>query len=397
MLGKTFGHNTIRDYVVAFGTIFNDISIIRRNPDRTVESSPVGSLVSNPDKYVRVPLAYAPQERFLARLNQDPTISKSVAITLPRMSFEMTTMNYAGERKLGTTQRLVQAGSGEWNTVSSVYAPVPYDFGFSLHLYTRNTNDATSVVEQILPFFTPEFTLSIKSMTDVGIKVDVPIILNGISKDDNYEGSFDERRTLIWTLDFTLKGQLFGPVDSKSSLIKKAYIDFFIPSSYSILTGNALSINTNGQMYNFGNNQIRLAANSSSIWHYYRGANLEITAGASKGDQVKVISYNGTTKVANVAPNFTYLPNTTSQYSMQYYIPGEHDDGSIQTGGSQAATTASRVTLEPGLTANGLPTSNSNLSISVDFINANDDYGIIKTVTFLDAGTRRNLTTGVDE
>ena len=159
MLGVTYGHGILRDYVVAFGTIFNNVSVIREDPN-SVQAT----------RYLRVPLSYAPQERFLARLTQDPNLTRPPAIVLPRMSFEMTTMNYAGERKLSTVNKFRKyTNSSNATHLSSVFSPVPYDIGFSLHIYSRNTEDASNIVEQILPFFTPEFTVSIASMTSLGI------------------------------------------------------------------------------------------------------------------------------------------------------------------------------------------------------------------------------------
>ena len=382
MLGVTYGHRILRDYVVAFGTIFNDISIIRRTSAGDIST------------YVRVPLSYAPKERFIARLNQDPNLTRAVALTLPRMSFEMTTMNYAGERKLNTVNKIRKIGATS-NTVASAFGPVPYDIGFSLHIYTRNTEDASNIVEQILPFFTPEFTITIKSMTDLAVKVDAPIILNGISKEDTYEGGFEERRTLIWTLDFTLKGLLFGPVSTTSGLIKKAYIEFYTPSQYSVETANALSSNT------LPVNQIRLANTASKTQGYYEGATINVTSGPATGvfgTERKITKYIGATQIANVFPAFSTAPTGNSIYRLEFNIPDdEYNAGDINLGSQNAAKLASRVYLEAGMTANGLPTTNSQLTVGVNFIDANDDYGIIETTTFFDSGMRRNLTTGQDE
>lgn len=381
MLGVTYGHGILRDYVVAFGTIFNDISVIRTGAGLTT-------------RYIRVPLSYAPQERFLARLNQDPNLSRQPAVVLPRMSFEMTTMNYAGERKLSSINRLRKMGATS-NTVYSVFTPVPYDIGFSVHIYTRNTEDASNIVEQILPFFTPEFTLTIKKMTDLELQSDTPIILNGISKEDNYEGGFDDRRTLIWTLDFTLKGVLYGPISSSSGLIKKAYIEFYTPSQYSVEVGTARSAN------NLALNQIRLAANASTVGKFYDGATINVISGTAAGTdglQRYVTQYVGSTQLANVSPAFVAPPDATSIYQLSFTIPdAEYDAGDVARGTRNAAKLASRVYLQAGLTANGLPTTNSYFSVNVNQIDANDDYGVIETTTFFDTGVRRNLLTGKDE
>lgn len=393
MLGTTYGHGILRDYVVAFGTLFNDISIIRKNAAGDIST------------YVRVPLSYAPKERFIARLNQDPNLTRAVALTLPRMSFEMTTMNYAGERKLNTINKIYKfTDDSGVADLSRVFSPVPYDIGFSLHIYTKNTEDASNVVEQVLPFFTPEFTLSIKSMTDLAIKVDAPIVLNGISKEDTYEGGFEERRTLIWTLDFTLKGVLFGPIAANKGLIKKAFIEFYTPSQYSVETANALSSKkvSHGQpATTLPFNQIRLANTASKTQGYYEGATINVTSGPGTGvfgTERKITKYIGATQIANVSPAFSAAPTENSIYRLEFNIPDdEYNAGDINLGTQNAAKLASRVYLEAGMTANGIPTTNSELSVGVNFIDANDDYGIIETTTFFDSGMRRNLTTGQDE
>jgi len=393
MLGVTYGHGILKDYVVAFGTLFNNISIARKTAAGTIGT------------YVRVPLSYAPKERFIARLNQDPNLTRAVALTLPRMSFEMTTMNYAGERKLNTVNKIRKfTDSSNGTHISSAFGPVPYDIGFSLHIYTRTTDDASNVVEQILPFFTPEFTMSIKSMTDLAIKVDAPIVLNGISKEDTYEGGFEERRTLIWTLDFTLKGVLFGPVSASSGLIKKAYIEFYTPSQYSLETANARSTNTSAL------DQIRLASTASLVGGHYNGATINITSGTASGSfgdpQKRITGYFGPSQIANVYPAFSAAPDATSIYKLEFNIPDEeYDAGDISVGPRNAAKLASRVYLQPGLTEEGFPTTNTQyangysdpLSVDVTYIDANDDYGIIETTTFFDDGRRRNLITGLDE
>ena len=386
MLGSTYGHGILRDYVVAFGTIFNDVSVIR--------TSDLAATT-----YVRVPLSYAPQERFLARLNQNPTLSRQEQITLPRMSFEMTTMNYAGERKLNTVNKIRKFTSTSNGThISSMFSPVPYDVGFSLHVYSRNTEDASNIVEQILPFFTPEFTLTIKSVTDFNIPMDIPIILNSISKEDTYEGGFEDRRVLVWTLDITLKGMLYGPIKESGGLIKKAYIEFYTPSQYSVETANARSTNSSSVSH------IRLANTASISDDYYVGATINITSGTSTGAtgvHRRITSYVGASQTANVFPVFSSAPDTTSTYRLEFNIPdSEYNAGDILAGPQNAAKLASRVMLKPGMSATGMPISGdggSYTGVDIQYIDANDDYGVIETTTFFDSSIRRNLITGVDE
>ena len=389
MLGTTFAHGVIRSYVVSFGTLFNNIQILRANSNLdTVQT-------------LNVPLSYAPKERWVARLNQDPGITRDVGITLPRMSYELVSTIYDPDRKMNTMLRPSLPSTTSANTVSYAYSPVPYDFAFSLYIYARNNRDASAIVEQILPFFTPEFTVTIKNMTSLGVNLDVPIVLNNINKEDVYEGDFETRRAIVWTLDFTLKGVLYGPVRDQG-LIKKAYIDFFIPGSYETITGNA-QLGTAGTL-----NTIRLASTTSSVFDFYNGGAITITDGEASGDARIVVDYNGITKIATVNSNFSVLPAANSVYSL-YYQNKFATSIAITSAQMQAATTASRIYTIPGLTANGSPTTNAALSVGVDNIDANDDYGYIQTVFLVDAntaksngevilpGTRRNLKTGIDE
>lgn len=218
MFGQTWSHDTIRKYVILFGTLFDSIYINRKNnAGETVQT-------------LKIPLNYGPKEKFLARLNSDSTLSQSTAITLPRMAFDMTTMNYAAERKQNTINRLTKAYATDKNKVSYQYAPVPYDFTFSLYVMVKNADDGTQIIEQILPYFTPEWTATVNLVPDIDGKFDIPIILNDVSMEDTYEGNFETRRAIIYTLTFTMKGWLFGPTKT-SDIIKEINVDIRIPNS----------------------------------------------------------------------------------------------------------------------------------------------------------------------
>jgi len=213
MLAEVFSHGLIRDFVVAFGTLFNNIKINR--PSASGEDS----------NTLAIPIAYAPRQRYIERITEDLNLDKPVAMSLPRMSFEMVSMNYAAERKLNTVQRYYgRRNDTANNQLAAVYSPVPYDFNFQLSCYVENIEDGTHIIEQILPYFTPEFTVSLKSVTELGLNMDLPLVLNSVNVEDSYESGFDERRVIIWTLDFTMKAQLFGPV-SNSGLINKIKIN----------------------------------------------------------------------------------------------------------------------------------------------------------------------------
>ena len=217
MLGQTFYHETLRKCVVGFGTLFNDIHIVRRDSSGNVQQS------------MKVPLAYGPKQKFLVRLREDPSISKSVAITLPRIGFEIGAMSYDPTRKLNKIQKVKKAGSAG-NKVDTQYMPVPYNIDFEMYAMAKNSDDALQIVEQILPYFQPEYTITINDIVSMNSKRDVPIILNGISYEDNYEGDFAERRAIIYTLSFTAKAYLYGPVIS-GQVITKVQVDQFADSS----------------------------------------------------------------------------------------------------------------------------------------------------------------------
>ena len=212
MLGQQFYHETIRKIIIAFGTTFNNIQLVRKDNDGNITQS------------MKVPLAYGPQQKWLVRLNEDADLSKQVAITLPRIGFEIQNLSYDPSRKLNRVQKYKKIKSGKSNTLESQYMPVPYNLSVQLYVMAKQSDDALQIVEQILPFFQPDYTLTINDMADMGIKRDVPIVLNSINYEDNYQGDFETRRALIYTLDFSVKFYLYGPVTSQS-VIKTVQVD----------------------------------------------------------------------------------------------------------------------------------------------------------------------------
>lgn len=209
MFGHTFYHGTIRKYVILFGTLFNDLYINR----------PVAS--TDTIRTLKVPISYGPKEKTLSRLRADPNLNRPVAMVLPRMSFELINSNYAGDRKLVTVNRNVKVDSDDSGQMLYQYNPVPYDFTFELNIMVQNADDGTRILEQILPFFTPDWTSTINLIPELGLKYDIPVILNSVNSTDTYEGDYETRRALIWTLTFTLKGYVFGPV-RRTEVIKTA-------------------------------------------------------------------------------------------------------------------------------------------------------------------------------
>ena len=262
-----FYHGLIRKYVIIFGTLFNNIKINRQNSD--------GKIVQS----MKVPLSYGPKEKFLARLEGDPNLNRPFAEILPRMAFEISSINYAPDRKLNTITKHVKQNANT-QQLSYAYQSVPYDIGFTLYIMVKNADDGTRIVEQILPYFTPDWTVSAQILPSLDMTLDIPIVFQNIIMQDTYEGDFNNRRAIVWSLDFVLKGHLFGPV-KKSGIIKIANTNFYIPST-----------------------------------------------------------------------------NTAAQ-------------------GIGVSEVRERITITPGLTANGEPTSNAELSIDISQITANSNYGYI--------------------
>jgi hypothetical protein len=291
MFGSQFYHQSIRKYVIMFGNMFNDI-VVRRLDTTGV------SLQS-----VAVPLAYGPKEKFLVRITQDPNLDQQVAIQLPRMGFEMTTLAYDGQRRLAGTSRNVKVVDDK-NKLDFTYMPVPYDLNFNLYAYVRNADDGAQIMEQIVPYFGPEWTNQVRLIPEMNLIQDVPTILNTVSIEDTYEGDFDTRRALIYTFDFTVKAYFYGPV-RRQGIIKRSQIDF------GVVAGNTA-------------NRITL-------------------------------------------------------------------DDISRTGRS------SRIVVQPGLLANGSPTTNSAASIPYTQIEATDDYGFCSNTFFFLDGKKYNPVTGNDE
>ena len=210
MLGTYHYHEIIRKTIIAFGTLFNDIHIKHKDETKVISD-------------MRVPLAYGPTQKFLAKLEQQADLNKPVQITLPRMSFEMTSIDYDASRKTGVTQTF-RAVDG--NTMKKVFMPVPYNIGFELSILCKLNDDALQIVEQILPNFQPAFNLTVDLVESIGEKRDIPIVLNSVSFQDDYEGDFSTRRALIYRLQFTAKTYLFGPIaDNPEGLIRKVIVD----------------------------------------------------------------------------------------------------------------------------------------------------------------------------
>jgi len=214
MFGKHFYHESLRKVVVAFGTIFNNITIHRTDSSGNVVQS------------IKVPLAYSPKEKFLARLEQQPNLdNREFSITLPRMGFEITGLAYDSSRKLTRVQKYSKVKSNEdGKKMNFNYTPVPYNISMNLYVFTATAEDGLQIIEQILPYFQPDYTVTVNVVPDLGIKRDIPIVLGNIGYEDTYDGSFTQRRAVIYTLGFTAKTYLFGPMNNQG-VIKTVQAD----------------------------------------------------------------------------------------------------------------------------------------------------------------------------
>ena len=211
MFGQTFYHKSLRNYIIMFGNLFNDIQVNRYDSNNKLNTS------------IKVPINYGPRDKALSRIDQNPDLIPEYGIILPRMSFEMIAMNYAPTRKLNTIDRRAKLVSDN-SRLQFQYNPVPYDINMTLSIMVQNADDGAQILEQILPFFTPEWTTTMKLVPGMDFLTDIPVVLQAVSTEDTYEGSFETRRALIHTLDFIIKGYFYGPVKT-SEVIRKAQID----------------------------------------------------------------------------------------------------------------------------------------------------------------------------
>ena len=213
MFGSHFYHSTMRKAVAVFGTIFNNINVIRTKSD--------GSVVNQ----IKVPLAYGPKQKFLARLDQTSGADASMAIKLPRMAFEITSLELDSTQKLAKRNVIVESHASDVTKKKSIKHQVAYNINMSLYVMAKNQDDGLQVVEQILPYFQPEYTVTITPVNGFAYKQDVPIILTSVTISDDYEGDFLTRRALIYQLDFTMKMKFFGPTTNQG-IIREVNIDF---------------------------------------------------------------------------------------------------------------------------------------------------------------------------
>lgn len=209
MIGNVpFYHSLFKKYVIVFGTLFNNINIERYDASGVLQQT------------LKVPIAYGPREKFLARVADNPSAIALTAIKLPRMAFEVTGMTYAPNRKLNTMNTVATRNNiNGVNVYNKTYTPVPYDVSFKLNVMTKTMEDGLRIAEQILPYFTPEWTVSAKLVPGFDNITDIPVVLTNVQLDDEYEADFTTRRVLMFSFDFVMKCYFYGPV-SENKLIK---------------------------------------------------------------------------------------------------------------------------------------------------------------------------------
>ena len=265
MFGSQFYNQSIRKYVVMFGNMFNDIVVQRLNNSGTVIQS------------IAVPIAYGPKEKFLVRISQDPNLDREVALQLPRMGFEVVSYTYDSTRRLQQTIKNSSVSTSDSTVKNYQFTPVPYNIGVALSIFVQNADDGAQILEQILPFFGPEWTNTVNLIPSMNIKMDIPTILNDVAVEDTYEGDFVSRRALIYTLNFTAKTYLFGPVaDTPEGIIKKVQLDYHTNMDREnkrrelryVATPKAVkdydNDNTATLTFNIGKNEVRITVNDST-------------------------------------------------------------------------------------------------------------------------------------
>jgi hypothetical protein len=295
MLGNSpFYHHLTRKAVVLFGRLFDDITLVRKN-DQTGEET---------NRFL-VPIIYSPKEKMVTRIFSDPDLLRQVQTILPRMGFEITGITYDASRKQNSL--LKAARSNTTTHVSASYMGVPYDINFQLNIYTRNIDDGTQIVEQILPFFNPDFTVTTNMIPDLGALKDVPIILNNVSNDIQYEGDYDSVRYVNWTLNFTMKMYYYGPI-SYPKIIRTVYANIW--NDPSIQDGYITRINTshaNGVFklndFVFQGNSFHTATATGIVVSYSNTSN-QMVIGATQGlfrvnSAIHAVSTNGVCTLAS--------------------------------------------------------------------------------------------------
>ncbi len=215
-MASYYYHSTIRKYVILFGNMFNDITVKRFDANLNVSHTEI------------VPIGYGPSQKFLRRTEENPDTKRPIAIQLPRMAFQVTGLTFDPSRKISPVNKISVQNQNDPDKRTTVFVPIPYNISFTLDIMFKNIDDGMQIIEQILPYFRNHQSHSVELLPNMNLFLDIKTILNDVSLEDNFEGSYDEKRTIIWTLNFTMQGWFFGPYNI-SGVIKRAQVDFFIP------------------------------------------------------------------------------------------------------------------------------------------------------------------------
>lgn len=213
-----FFHDLTRKYQLIFGSLFTDLQIQRLRDD--------GKSLN----FITVPLLHSPKEKFIQRLEgdiepedydnleagvQSASTRRRIAISLPIIAYEMVDMQYDGSRKIAKNQYIRSNQVG--NLAEKIYTPAPYILTFEVNIATKTQNEMLQIIEQIIPGFTPDVNITLKGLN--GVEYDVPITFTGLFRNDTYTGAFEERRQIMWTLNFTMKAYYFSPQNKKSIIL----------------------------------------------------------------------------------------------------------------------------------------------------------------------------------
>ena len=320
MLNDThFKYELIRKYGLIFSNMFNNITMLRTDPD------------NNEILRTKVPIVFGPKEHWVTRLKSDPDLLRELQTVLPRMSYEVTGYAYDASRKQNTMLRTAKGDDA--SRVTSLYMAVPYDINFSLSIYARNVADGQEIVEQILPYFTPDFTVTVNVIPELGFLKDIPIILNEIQENINYEGNYETERFVNWTLNFTVKGYFFGP-SRTPKIIRKVIANIF--NDPSLVIGNVIRINTdrgnNGNfqlmdvVYQGTSEELATAYGYVTDWNF---ANKKLTIGGAHGNfsdnaTIRAISTNATYNIASFDETPLKLTKIVVEPEPNTAMPGDN-------------------------------------------------------------------------
>lgn len=323
----------IRKIVVGFGDLFNNITLVRYDSNQ------------NEKERFLIPIAYASKERYVMRLEDDPNLDKKVQMALPRLSFEMTGLSYDSSRKQNTNVKNIS--SGGLGAITQ-YNPVPYNFDFNLYLYVRNIEDATQVIEHIIPYFTPDYTIKLNMIPEMGIVKEIPVILNSTEHEILYEGDREQStRMIIWTLKFTVKGFIFGKT-STFGIIQNSITNIYNKITPEDVLLFNMDLTSGGGTYKIGEN----------VYQGYAISSATATA--------KVVSWNeetGKLLLTNISGNFVSNKPIYGYSSSADYEFSSYDSGSFRYVQINAYTATSADSTY--VTADGVLTVDSTRKISL--------------------------------